>query len=55
MERIGGVAYPLQLPDELSTVYNVFHVSQLRKCIPDPNYMIELELVQVWQDLTYEK
>jgi len=39
--RIGEVAYSLQLPDELFRVRNAFHVSQLRKCIPDSIYMIK--------------
>ena len=37
VERIGPVAYRLDLPEELSRVYNVFHISMLRKYIPDPS------------------
>ena len=33
LERCGFVAYHLQLLDILSTVHNVFHVSQLKKCL----------------------
>jgi len=32
----GEVAYALALPDSLSGVYNVFHVSQLRRCVTEP-------------------
>ena len=35
-ERRGEVAYQLELPPELSDVHNVFHVSQLRKCLQVP-------------------
>jgi hypothetical protein len=31
--RIGPVAYRLQLPESISDIHNVFHVSQLRKCL----------------------
>ncbi|XP_021979511.1 uncharacterized protein LOC110875617 [Helianthus annuus] len=34
-ERIGIVAYRLNLPEELSGVHNVFHVSNLKKCLSD--------------------
>ena len=37
IERIGQVAYRLALPPQLSGVYNVFHVSLLRKYNPDPS------------------
>ena len=33
LERCGAVAYRLQLLDILSAVHNVFHVSQLKKCL----------------------
>nr|GEX42032.1 putative reverse transcriptase domain-containing protein [Tanacetum cinerariifolium] len=32
LERVGDVAYKLDLPEELSRVYNMFHVSNLKKC-----------------------
>ncbi|GKE28545.1 putative reverse transcriptase domain-containing protein, partial [Tanacetum coccineum] len=35
LERIGPVAYRLRLPQELSSVYNAFHVSNLKKCLAD--------------------
>ena len=55
MYRVGTVAYHLELPPELSEVHNVFHVSQLRRCISPPEkrtYMAEIELAK---DLTYEE
>jgi hypothetical protein len=33
VQRIGKVAYKLELPPELTGVHQVFHVSQLRKCV----------------------
>jgi len=55
MTKVGIVAYQLELPPELSEVHNVFHVSQLRRCILPPKkstYMAEIELAK---DLTYEE
>jgi hypothetical protein len=33
MEKRGEVAYRLELPPQLSDVHDVFHVSQLKKCL----------------------
>ncbi|PHT84959.1 hypothetical protein T459_13402 [Capsicum annuum] len=53
--RFGQVAYELELPQELSSVHPVFHVSMLRKCIGDPSHITSTEDVQVAEDLTYEE
>jgi hypothetical protein len=34
--RVGEMAYQLELPDNLSDAHNVFHVSQLKKCLCAP-------------------
>ncbi|GKD57316.1 hypothetical protein Tco_1290703 [Tanacetum coccineum] len=39
IERIGLVAYHLKLPQELSSVYDAFHVSNLKKCLADPAHL----------------
>jgi hypothetical protein len=36
LERKGEVAYRLELPPNLSGVHDVFHVSQLKKCMRVP-------------------
>ena len=41
VERIGPMAYRLDLLEEFSRVYNVFHISMLRKYIPDPSHVLE--------------
>ncbi|KAL8253272.1 hypothetical protein R6Q59_036965 [Mikania micrantha] len=45
------VAYELQLPHELSSVHNVFHVSNLKKCLSDETLAIPLEEIQINEQL----
>jgi hypothetical protein len=49
LERIGLVAYMLAIPASM-TVHNVFHVSFLKKYIPDPNHVIDWNVIQVEQE-----
>jgi hypothetical protein len=53
--RRGEVAYQLELPENLSGVHDVFHVSQLKKCLRVPEEQIPLEELTVKEDLTYEE
>jgi len=41
------------LLEQLSAVHNVFHVSQLKKCLQIPDQDIEVEGVELEPDLTY--
>ncbi|GKG24364.1 hypothetical protein Tco_0394992, partial [Tanacetum coccineum] len=43
LEKVGEVAYKLELPEELSRVYNTFHVSNLKKCYADEPLAILLD------------
>ncbi|KAJ9551909.1 hypothetical protein OSB04_015954 [Centaurea solstitialis] len=52
-ERIGAVAYKLDLPVELGGVHNTFHVSNLRKCLADPETAIPLQDIEVDQKLNF--
>ncbi|XP_058774366.1 uncharacterized protein LOC131648644 [Vicia villosa] len=53
-ERVGTVAYRVALPPNLSNLHDVFHVSQLRKYVPDPSHVIHMDDVQVRENLTVE-
>jgi hypothetical protein len=55
IEQCGPVAYRLQLPETLSAVHNVFHVSQLKKCLRVPDRTIEVTDVVLEPDLTYSE
>ncbi|GJY46634.1 putative reverse transcriptase domain-containing protein [Tanacetum coccineum] len=43
LEKVGAVAYKLKLPQELSRVYNTFHVSNLKKCYTDEPLAVPLD------------
>jgi len=43
LRRIGPVAYEIALPPPLANLHSVFHVSQLRKYVPDPSHVLEIE------------
>ena len=53
--RVGEVAYRLILPHELSRIHLVFHVSMLRKYIPDPSHVLQPQMVELNEDLSYEE
>ena len=55
IEQCGPVAYCLDLLTNLSAVHDVFHVSQLRKCLRAPQQVIEVLDVQIGPDLTYQE
>nr|GEX06041.1 putative reverse transcriptase domain-containing protein [Tanacetum cinerariifolium] len=47
LKKVGAVAYKLELPQELSTVHNTFHVSNLKKCYSDDPLVVPLEALQL--------
>ena len=54
-ERIGDVAYKLDLPGSMSQVHNVFHVSMLRKYIANPSHILKNQPIELKEDLSYEE
>jgi hypothetical protein len=53
IEKIGEVAYQLELLPQLSDVHNVLHVSQLKKYLCVPEEKIHIEDLSASEDLSY--
>ncbi|KAL0556992.1 hypothetical protein IC582_005510 [Cucumis melo] len=53
LERIGPIAYRLALTPSLSAVHDVFHVSMLRKYVPDPSHLVDYEPLEIDENLSY--
>ncbi|XP_068328181.1 uncharacterized protein [Pyrus communis] len=54
-ERVGEVAYKLELPSELAKVHNVFHVSMFHHYVADPSHVIAPQPLEINSDLTYDE
>src|SRR3990170_2605367 len=55
LARRGEVAYQLELPSNLSQVHDVFHVFQLRRCFKDPIRVVDHEVLELQDDLSYNE
>jgi hypothetical protein len=55
LEKRGEVAYQLELPPQLSNVHDVFHTSQLKKCLRVPKEQLPMKDLNVKEDLSYEE
>ncbi|KAJ0969688.1 hypothetical protein J5N97_022565 [Dioscorea zingiberensis] len=55
LERVGAVAYRLALPPYLAKVHNVFHISMLRRYVPDPSHVIQYVPMEIHENMTYEE
>jgi hypothetical protein len=49
------VAYKLKLPERLAEVQDVFHVSQLRKCLRVPEEQVVPGTLDLQDDLRYQE
>nr|GEY51537.1 putative reverse transcriptase domain-containing protein [Tanacetum cinerariifolium] len=53
LERIGPVAYRLRLPEELISVHDTFHVSNLKKCLGNANLHVPLNEIKIKKTLCF--
>ncbi|GJU01157.1 retrotransposon protein, putative, ty3-gypsy subclass [Tanacetum coccineum] len=55
LDKVGMLAYRLELPEQLSRVYSTFHVSNLKKCFVDEPLAIPLDEIQIDDKLNFIK
>jgi hypothetical protein len=55
LKRVSPLAYKVELPPSLARVHDIFHISQLQKCVLDPSHVISYEPLYIQQNLTYEE
>jgi hypothetical protein len=55
LEKKSEVAYKLELPPQLSDVQDVFHISQLKKCLCVPEQQLPMEDLDAKEDLPYQE
>ncbi|GKD79192.1 hypothetical protein Tco_1341813, partial [Tanacetum coccineum] len=53
LERIGPVAYKLELPEELNNVHSTFYVSNLKKCLSDESLIIPMKELRLDDKLNF--
>ncbi|XP_068344106.1 uncharacterized protein [Pyrus communis] len=55
IERVGEVAYRLELPSKLAKVHNIFYVSMLHHYVADPSHVIPSQPLEINPDLIYNE
>jgi hypothetical protein len=55
VKQVSPLAYKIEMASNLTGVHDVFHVSQLQKCVHDPSQVIRHEPLDIQPNLTYEE
>jgi hypothetical protein len=55
LEKCGPVAYNLELPPSLAGVHDIFHMTQLKKCLKTVVDVVMPEVTPLEADLTYRE
>ena len=55
LQRVGNVAYKLEMPPNLFQIHNIFHVSILKKYHPNLSHLLQTENIEIDEALTYEE
>jgi hypothetical protein len=55
VDHKGEITYQLELPPQLSDVHDIFHMSQLKKCLHVPEEQVPMEELDLRGDLTYSE
>jgi hypothetical protein len=54
LEKYGHLAYRVELPSRLPGAHNIFHVSQLKRCLKPPTDVAIEDNIPLESDLTYK-
>jgi hypothetical protein len=54
IDKYGPTSYQVELPVKLSGVHNVFHISQLKRCLKPPTDVVIEDIIPLEPDLTYK-
>ncbi|GJZ18028.1 hypothetical protein Tco_0554151 [Tanacetum coccineum] len=53
VERVGPMAYRLKLPQELNCIHEMFHVSNLKKCLAEPDIQVPLDEIEIDENIHF--
>jgi hypothetical protein len=54
IDKYGKTPYQVELPSKPARVHNVFHVSQLKRCLKPPTKVVIEDTIPLELDLTYK-